>query len=233
MSRSAGDPDPAERSFRFLGLTVIRKTDLLAAAAFFISVSTVIIQLYGFARGARLAMFAPDTVYVRFDPYADRSIVTRVAAQVTVTNSGDAGASAVLRDVSATISVGDLHFTEPWFSFADISRQGIRFIAKPTGPAHPFVIAGGGAESVLVYFAPAIRSCTGQSGCDEHGDYVSDQKFLQVLDKAGIFTVALSARSVGSDHLLGATCSVKLSREAFDTLAENGWYAARCIGNSR
>jgi hypothetical protein len=224
---------PPEKWFTFFGLVVVRRTDLLAATAFILSLSTIFYQLWLFVRGANPVMYPPDTLYVFFDKYANGVTATRVAGQLSFTNSGDVGHNAIIRDVAATVKVGARSIEENWLSFAMPKRQGteLEFDIKET--AHPVVVNGGGASSYMVTFSPRVKDCavTSPTGatCDQAADFVSDVDFLNLLSQQKTMTITFTAAVFDMRRPLKVECSTSVTEDMVLTLAKNDWYAARCI----
>jgi hypothetical protein len=230
---------PPEKWFSIFGLVILAKTDFLAGAAFVISVITALIsitaagyQFYGFVRGARLELYPPDTGYIFFEMYANGIVATRVAGQITVTNSGDTGQNGVLGDVSVEIQVGSKKFNEHWFSFASISRKDTKLVIEPKESAHSVVVNGGSAVSQVVTFSSIARDCNpegkGEAKCDGGADFVSDTDFLKALSPGQSLGLTFSASVPGKTHPLQARCAILITQDLITILAANDWYAARC-----
>jgi hypothetical protein len=240
-------------------LIVVRKTDLLAAAAFILSVSTAAYQLWGFARGANVTLYHPDTVYIYFDLYANGITATRFAGQVSLINSGEAGQNAIVRDLSLAIDVGATKFEEHWLSFAVVSRKSTALVIEPKESAHPLLVAGGSAVGQLVTFSPRVRDCgqhaselntrrrhrfvlrqnqpagdgTNREPCSDTADYISDTSFLSELSARNRIKLKFSGTLVGSEKLLESSCSIAITPDLQSTLAENDWYAAKCSSDAK
>jgi hypothetical protein len=95
---------------RFLGIEVERKTDILALAAFFLSIAGVISQISVFTifflRGAVINVFPPEQVLIRAETLESGGPrYVRIGARMAYTNSGAPGYSAILRGERVTISV--------------------------------------------------------------------------------------------------------------------------------
>ena len=230
---SDGPGPPPEKWFNFLGLVVLRRTDLLAAAAFVLSISAVTYQLWQFVRGASPTLYAPDTLYIFFDKYANGVTATRIAGQLSFTNSGDAGHNATIRDVSATVSTAKRSIEENWLSFAKVSRSGTELVFDINESAHPFVIDGGGASSYLVTFAPRVRDCSELmskiANCNQAMDFVSDIDFIKDLYASRNLTVAFVGTLFDSRKRLTTSCRTEVTNDLITTIALNSWYAARCV----
>jgi hypothetical protein len=225
-------PDPPERWFSLFGLVVVRRTDLLAAAAFVLSASTAGYQLWGFARGANVTLYHPDTVYIYFDLYANGVTATRFAGEVSFINSGEIGQNAIVRDLSLTIDVGTIKFEEHWLSFAEISRKETTKIdVKPKESAHPLLVPGGSAAGQLVTFAASISECDNSlataNSCNETLNYVSDIAFLRELSSGHQIQLKFKGTLIGS-KVVENSCTIRITEDMKLTLAGHDWYAAKC-----
>ncbi len=226
---------PPEKWFRFLGLVVIRKTDLLAGAAFFIAVSTSIFQLLSFLRGADVALYHPDTVYIFFDKNASGFTSTRVAGQVSFTNGGDAGRNAIIRSVTVFIKIGTDTYRQEWFSFASLTRTDTHLQIAPKEPAHPIVVSGGSAGSEMIAFSPRKHACAseipkpGAVACEMDADYISDDLFLEKALRVENLELIFVATQFNSRKSLESTCIVPITATFKTVLPANDWIAASCV----
>jgi hypothetical protein len=233
MKKHQVENSPPEKWFTILGLIIVRRTDLLAATAFVLSLTTLSYQLWQFVKGPNPILYPPDTIYVFFDRYPNGVTATRLAGQLSFTNNGEAGHNAVFRDVSATVKLGERTIEEYWLSFGTITRRGTEFILEVKETAHPFVVDGGGAVSHMVTFSPRVRDCVPQISttvsCQQGADFVSDIDFLKLLAQQKTLNLTFAARVLDSSRILRANCSVSLTDDFMWTLAKNDWYAARCV----
>lgn len=223
------DATAPEKWFPLLGLVVVRKADALAAAAFLLAAWATGIQVLDYIRGARPQIFHPDTVYVYFDRYANNVVATRLAGQISFTNSGALGHSAIIRDVATTIEVGGQSIEEHWQSFALVTRAGTAFQADPKEAARPLVVEGGSASSQTVTFSPRVIDCTGQTPCNAIQNYVSDVQFLNLLKRDEKISIKFAATIFDSTTVSNSRCEILITDDFIKTLAENDWYAASCI----
>jgi hypothetical protein len=223
---------PPERWFKLLGLVVVTKTDLLAAAAFFLAVSTAIYQGWQFINGADVALYHPDTVYVFFDRYASRRVVTRFAGQISLTNTGAQGRDAILRELSMTISVGGKKFSERWTSFALVSRKGDRLSVEPKETAHPVPVNGGSAISHTISFAPVNRTCErpvkNEGSCNADADFVSDDDFLGLIQTNDRVDLTFVGTLFKSNRILTSMCTIEVTPRLRQMLPENDRFPAQC-----
>jgi hypothetical protein len=110
----------------------------------------------------RLDRFAGRPTRRRPTRRLTRRRATRFAGQMSFTNNGAAGHNAVIRDVSATIELGDRKIEQYWQSFATVTRQSREFMVEVKETAHPFVVNGSGAVSYMVTFSPRVKDCIEQ-----------------------------------------------------------------------
>lgn len=116
--------------FKFLGLIIVRKADLLAAAAFLLAISSVAYQLWEIARGAQVTLYHPDIVYIYFDKYPDNTYVTRFAGEVSLTNGGAIGRDAIVRSISIRVQARKNYaLPQGFWSRFIYSKFGSRFFA--------------------------------------------------------------------------------------------------------
>jgi hypothetical protein len=219
---------PPEKWFPLLGFVVVRKTDLLAGAAFLLAISAAAIQVVEYYRGARPLIFHPDTVYVYFDTYANNAVVTRIAGQISFTNTGALGRNAIIRDVAATIGVSAKTIEEHWQSFALVTRVGTVLQVEPKEAAHPLVVEGGNAGSQTVTFSPRVIDCAGRTPCNVNENYASDTDFLGLLHANTKIGMKFVATTFESKLTLESSCDITITDDFIKILAENSWYAASC-----
>jgi hypothetical protein len=228
-------PPPPEKWFTLFGLVVVRRTDLLAAAAFALSISTISYQLWQFVRGAN-PNYHPDTVYIFFDKFANDVVATRVAGQVSFTNSGDVGHNAIIRETSVIVKVRDRTITQNWLSFAVVTRKDTELMFDIKESAHPVVVNGGSASSYFMTFSPEVKDCAASAvtnnNCDQAADFVSDTDFLKLLSPGQNIELTFAATVIDMRRKIESACKVLLTYDMIVTLAKNNWYAPRCVGSS-
>ena len=235
--KAGGTPPPEkppERWLSFLGFVIVAKADLLAAAAFLLSVVGLVYQFSAWVRGPKPSLYAPDVVYVFFDAYANNRVVTRVAGQLSLVNSGAMGHDAIVRSIEATVVVrGQPVTVQNWMSFASVTRKERDLVVTPLESAHPFPVNAGSAVSRMISFAPGDIACFAGAGpaapgCDPDKWFVTDSDFLNRIAGASELRLDFSAAIVGLDQPVKASCTMAAGTGLLQYLAENNWFAARC-----
>ena len=99
----------------FFRLEIERKTDILAFAAFIISLTSLSYQAYGFFRGPSVVEFPPEQIL--FFPEKWSGDYLHAAAQVTHVNRGSEGKNAVVRQETMTFELANKLYELKWQDF--------------------------------------------------------------------------------------------------------------------
>lgn len=221
---------PTGSAFSFLGLKIERKTDLLAATAFLLALITTGYQFWGFVRGADLTIYAPDRIVLFYDGAPDGRVFLRFAGDVTFINSGQVGHDLVVRDVDATLFLDGKSITrQRWLNSVRITRIDGKSDIVPLDSARPVQVGGGAAISQTLSFAARSEDCGGIAPCPKN--FVFQDDFTTLLEKATKFAVEFEARSFGQGHVKRARCEAKVTEEQRLTLAMDNLVALVCTSN--
>ena len=232
----AGKGKAPERWVSFLGFVLATKSDLLAAAAFLLSLISVTYQASLWLKGPSPSVYPPDLVYVFFDKYANNRTVVRFASQLSFVNTAEAGHDAIVRDISLEITAKGFDNIQEWLSFVTVQRDGTRLLVAPKEAAHPFPVVAGGAVSNTVSFAPVEQSCPQvevksieeNKSCDSDRYFVSDTDFLQKVGDIDALNLKFTVRFVGFSRAFVAFCTIQIGVAFRQYMSENDWFAARC-----
>jgi hypothetical protein len=140
--------------FRFFGIEIARKTDILAAAAFVISITGLCYQLYGFAASPTIVQFPPEQL-IFFPEKSGNGIYVHSGAQVTYVNKGREGKTAVVKLQRMVFDLQGKTYELKWQFFDNFSNAGNQLVRleKPE-PAVPIVIKAGEAVTKETHFSP-------------------------------------------------------------------------------
>lgn len=199
-------------SFNLLGMRVEKKTDLLAATAFMLSMITAVYQFYGLARGPNLSIHAPDRISLFYDPLIGN---LRVASPITFLNEGQAGRNVVVRDVDAIIYLDGVEITrQRWLNSVRIENRNVVAIAN----AVPVQVSGGSSFSQTFSFAPRSSYCGGSRPCEQH--WIYDDVFPDKFEDAKRLSIAYESRMLGEKSPYTAACDVMLNNIYRDDLVD-------------
>lgn len=211
----------------FLGLSIQRKTDVLALTAFVISLLTGAAQLIDWVKGPQITLYPPERVVIYTYLQSGGTATVRIAAPMSYTNTAPAQYAATIKAESVDMQVGHVLSHQKWLSFAQLRRDGSRFDPQLISDASPFPIPGGSSVSHSTLFSPFPSDCaSGQQACARFSQYISENDFTKSLDADRIdltFTSEVYGGSVQS-----VDCYVELD-EAVKTLwLANGAVTALC-----
>lgn len=230
--KDAQDKDEP-KPISFLGLSIHRKTDILAATAFFLAVAGTLFQVFNYFRGPRPSMFPPEFVTVFFDTYPNGDTIVRFAAAISYANSGDATYGAVLKREWIDYSLHSIKYEQVWQSFQAIERNGTSIVFRSESNAKPTPIPGASAISHTTVFAPRPVVCrSSEANCQPYRNYVTRSEFLGSLSGTESVSITFHAQLVGSSAEFMATCSVGLDAGVIALLVMNNWYYAQCSEGS-
>lgn len=229
-SPKAGKGEPPSNWISIFGFVIVTKADLLAATAFLLSLGTLLYQASVWMQGSRPRLFRPDVVYIFFDQYANNRTVTRFAGQLSFLNDAPPDNDAIVERVELVVTAGNVTFREPWLNVATVKRAEKQFLINSKDAAHPFIVRSGTANSDMYSFAPQDRTCgTDDRSCQADSDFLDDVAFLTLLGKAKNIELTFEVHYLGSDDVQKVECAIPVSPGLMTYLAENSWFAARCI----
>jgi hypothetical protein len=158
-----------------------RKVDLLALAAFLLSVATISIQLSAWLKGPNLKLLPPDQVFIwKQMAYSDKIPRALFGATLIYVNKGEKGYAAIIRRETVNVAMSGKAFEQGWDKFTTFAA------AKPTDgkPAIPFSVDGGATETHQTMFVPWPRHCPQPAdGCDVQENHIKWADFIDELHR--------------------------------------------------
>lgn len=231
------DQPQTESTWKIFGLHVARKTEIIALAAFFLSISGVLWQVFNYTRSAVVRMFPSDQIVITSTDKLGRRYVEekkRVAFIVPMAyvNDGDVGHNAIIRREQVIVSVGGRRIEHRWYEFGTSDIENGSLVFKRESEARPFPVNAGSALSHETLFSPWEIDCAeGDTGCDPRANYLKWDEFLAAIRA----THELSFTTTGlvySAKPANAVCVVRLRPWEIDLLEKIEWLAPACIETS-
>lgn len=219
--------------WRFRGGVVLsRKIDLVAFAAFFLSIGTIVIQLSAWFKGADLKLLPPDQVFIWKAEYSDNVPRALFGATLIYVNKGEKGYGAIVRREAVHVTVAGKDFEQGWSRFTTFKD------AKPTNdkPAIPFSVDGGAAETHQTAFVPWPRECSApaQTSCDVQQNHVKWVDFiseLRRLVKAGQreYKFTFTSETIDNGVLPAASCKIAIDEPTISAIDQFQPYGPTCF----
>jgi hypothetical protein len=229
MTSESPQPDVGSAPISFLGLSIQRKTDVLAATAFVLALAGTLFQAFNYVRGARVSLYAPEFVTLFFDTYPNGDSVVRFATTMNYVNSGEASYGAVIRRERLEYLLGSEKYEQNWQSFQEIDRADTSIVFKNQGIAKPTPIPGASAISHSTVFAPRPLSCAETSAaCNQFRNYLSKSEFTKALGTTDKIKLIFYSQLVGDSSELKTECVLKIDPGLIALLVMNNWYFALC-----
>lgn len=226
-------------TIKFLGIEIERKTDILALAAFIISISGLLYQITVFVQGPRVHLIPPEQITLTTTSYGNNgNKYITIIANMTYVNSGQEGHNAVIQKEKISFEIGNQTYELVWQYFVDVTSEGKRLDRKVIKSAQPFSLNAGSAESHETQFYPRStqRLDTTQGTPDKN--FLPLKTFIKGFEslllpgpsqKQEKLKLRFTAETL-NDKRQEVTCVVYLSREDLWRLQdpEKGWIAPSC-----
>jgi hypothetical protein len=226
-------PAAVHSAWRFLGLQIDRKTEIIALAAFVLSISGVLWQVMSFARGAVVRVFPSDQILITSTDklgrsYSGQDNLLALSATMTYVNDGDVGRNAIVRREQIRFALPGRQVEHRWYQFVSSDVKEGKLVVDRKSEAGPFPVNAGSAHTHETLFTAWEINCkSGQKSCDPAGNFVLWDSFVESLKKSRTLTFTTSAEiySAGS---VTATCEVRLRDWEIAIIEKEQWLVAVC-----
>ena len=136
--------------FKIFGIEIERKTDILAFAAFVISIGGLIGQLAILLRGPDVSLYPPENVLITKD---DRNFL-RLSALMIYINTGSSGYNDIVKKEKVFFTLGNKKIEFNWDDYIDATANGDKLNLNRKSDAIPEQVNAGGVLTHETYFAP-------------------------------------------------------------------------------
>lgn len=208
---------------KFLGIEIERKTDILAMAAFLISVGSIVGQIALLLRGAEVTVDGPRQVILFFEStLGSRKYLNAISTQIYV-NNGSPGYDDILRSETLSLSALGKTILLESQELVDSTREDNKLVYRTRKAWKPEKIKAGdfiGNETLFVPY-PSIR------GVKRDINFIDEAAFSDLISSSEIIRIELRARTYGG-QAMSSLCILKTSDVKIG-LKEKGWASLRCI----
>jgi hypothetical protein len=217
------------RGFRLLGVEIDRKTDVLAAAAFVISVAGVLYQVISFLEGPKIVQLPPEQLLLFAERNAaDGNEYLHIGAQVAYVNNGKEGKNAALKSERVVFQLGGKLRELRWQTFDKFSSDNGKLNRGERTPALPVVVKAGEGISHETNFSPrTLHVADPTEGPKAYENFMPWTEFVSQLSKVNEFEVRLISEFYGLK-----SCETKLFVRVTPDLIENlrtkNWSGPSC-----
>jgi hypothetical protein len=222
-----------EKLWNFLGLQVARKTEIIALAAFSLSISTLLWQIVNYTVGPVVRLFPTDQIVITATDklgrnYSGQDNLLALIATMAYVNGGDTGHNSVIRREYLDFSIGERRVQHRWYEFGSSDVQNGNLTFKRDSEAHPLAVNAGSAASHETLFAAWEIDCEPTvKQCDPAGNFVKWDDFIKTIMTTNQLSFSTSADVYPSKRVT-ASCVVRLRDWEIQILQKEQWLSAAC-----
>jgi hypothetical protein len=205
---------------KIIGIEIERKTDILAMAAFLISLSSLVGQAVLLLRGPVIVLDGPRQIILFFESdLSSRSFLNAISTQIYV-NNGSAGFDDILKSETLFLSIAEKKIQLESQESVDSTRKGDKLVFRSRQAWKPAKIRAGDFISNETLYVPYPS----QKDLDENAiDRVDLEK---LLPNSADLKIELFARTYRGKKLT-STCVLNMAEIKFG-LSQKGWASLVC-----
>ena len=220
---------------KLFGIEIDRKTDILAFAAFVISITQLIYSLYGFMSGPRVRLYPSEQILMKVVEYPRAGRYLMLNTRMAYVNTGQPGNNTAIgkETISFRILGNDgewRRYEHQWQRFESFDLVGTSLRSIKSEPAIPVPINAGSAVSHETSFAP--RSVPGKEGADKWKNFLPWEDFIAALNRMESHGIRRLEFTVTAEILgkkpISTTYEVDLDRNLIDRLTRETWASPAC-----
>lgn len=204
-------------------LELDRKTDILALAAFFISIGGLLYQGVLAIKKPDILQFPPEQLAF-YPEESNGAKYLQVGAQSTYVNKGRGDRNAVLKVERLLFDLGGKSYELKWQNFADYSSKGTQLVTENVKPAIPAVIKSGEGISHETHFAPRTFHVATQSDAARFKNFLPWDQFVSEIEKVKELDVRIVSEFYGLEDK-EARVYVEITPAVIYSLKTYGWAA--------
>ena len=217
---------PTEQmTIKFLGIEVERKTDILAFAAFVISIGGLAAQAVNLIKGPDVFVENPRQVLFKSHRYPDGQEYLRISANLVYINKGSPGYDDITKEEKASVAVGNKVIDLVGQEYIDSSYKDGKLIVTKLSDANPIQIKSGSVVSHETYFSPWPNESKITAD-----NFTKFSEFIDLLKDNNFISVEIKVSTYNGNNI-EASCKLNTS-EFLQHLEAKKWSAPVCITQS-
>jgi hypothetical protein len=216
--------------FNFFGIVVERKTDVLAATAFLLSVAGITYQLLGFIRGPDVVVFPTTQLLIMPFTYssANTNEYVRFAADFAYVNKGDAGYNAIIKSEKIRYTLGTNVYEQQWQSFESYTSTNNGVLISTSSSIVQFqTVNGGSCVSHETLFAPKSVVIDNGSAVS-YDNFLTWDEFIAQLSQTKEFQFELVSELFETKKPVVKKMKLFVTEALLENLKSKKWSAAAC-----
>ncbi len=209
-------------SYRIFGIDIERKTDILAFAAFVISIGGLITQTVNLVKGPDVKLEAPKQVLLTSQLYPDGKHYIRIAAKLIYLNKGSPGYDDITKSEEAYFSVNNRRIKLSGQEYIASGVENKQLVVQKKSDADPVQIKSGSVVVHETYFAPWPSK-----GSDVSSNFIEFSEFVNCLRKQPELNIEFVVKTFNCGTINKVNCRL-LTKHFVQHLESKKWSAPVC-----
>jgi len=207
-------------SYKILGIEIERKTDILAFAAFVISLGGLTAQVINFVKGSDVQLKTPSQILISSKP-KKQGHYTLMSAKLAYFNNGSPGYNDVTKseDIYFTIGHQNIHLTAQNY-IATEDKEG-KLITTKISDADPVQIKSGDLVVHETHFYPWPSKTK-----DKSKNFIQYSEFIRLLKKQPELIINFKIKTY-KNKKFNFSCKL-ITQDFIIPLEQKGWSAPVC-----
>jgi len=205
---------------KIIGIEIERKTDILAMAAFLISLGSLIGQAVLLLRGPVIVLDGPRQIILYFESgLSSRNFMNVISTQIYV-NNGSPGFDDILKSESILLTIAGRTIQLESLESVDSTRKGIDLVFRSRQAWKPAKIRAGDfiSNETLYVPYPSLK--------DPDENAIDRSDLEKLMAGSSDLKVELVAKTYGGKNI-SSTCFLGVEEVEFG-LSEKGWASLVC-----
>jgi len=221
-------------NFKFFGIVIERKTDVLAFAAFVISIGSLTAQFVNLIRGPEIVLDGPKLVTLYSATASDNRDYLRLVATFTYLNKGSPGYDDILKSENVTVVMDGVAIKLSAKNYIETYSANKNMVREFKNDAIPVALKSGAVTSHETEFIPY----PGQNKSSDL-DHAEINQFVKTLQRSSSLTVQFNIETY-EGQVINKSCTLKPKKVAYylrdtDKTVNNksrGWSTSVCTYGS-
>ena len=208
---------------KMFGIEIERKTDILAFAAFVMSVGGLLMQMINLIKGPDIVMEPPRQILIESIENDKKITHIRFSAKLIYLNKGSPGYDDIVKSETAVVIIGDRNIQFQAIKYIVSKVENNKLKIASLSDADPVQVKSGQVVSHETYFVPWPSKPPSESNFIEFDDFIS------MLNKHKEMVVYFKSVTFSGAEI-HQKCNVD-SKAFIYKLIEKKWSAPVCDGN--
>lgn len=189
-------------------LEIENKTDILALAAFLISLATIMTNIFLMIKGPEIYMVKPDQVAITFSQQKKSSEkYVKLVADNYFFNKASPGYDDVISKMNVSMAFGSEVIDLRWQYFAITDTDGSNVFERDRKPVKPILVKARQSDGAEIHYLPyTIRNS------QKYKNYMTWEKFKEIIQKEKVTIIHVTFRYETFSNAKGeVNCDIEVS----------------------